>query len=331
VIKPAWNTVNVMNVGVPADGGAEYLVVQGFEFTGGAAGVRLLSCNNVWFDRNVVHDLKEAGVTANSYDCSFLYLTRNEIHHTGGIGEGMYLGGNYGSVIVHDSVIALNHVHHTYGTDQGDGIELKQGSYGNRIVGNYVHDTNYPCILVYGTYGKAINVIERNVCHTSLNEVMQVQGEALVVNNLLVNGLFAFYSADHQGTTTNLKVVHNTIVNTGNAAILGQWAGKAGMVFANNACYSQTGMSIGFGSGTAGVIVSGNVASGTIYNVSSGYKLGSGLADFMALTWDASQINGLPSPGSKLIGAGDTVWEALEDLTGALRTGTVEAGCFDLP
>jgi hypothetical protein len=290
-----------------------------------------VSCNNVWFDRNLVHDLKDIGVSANSYDCSYLYLTRNEIHHTGGLGEGLYLGGNYGSVILRDSVIALNHVHHTYGTDQGDGIELKQGSYGNWIVGNYVHDTNYPCILVGGTNGKPINVIERNVCHTSINEVMQVQGEALVVNNLLVNGLFAFYSADHQGTTTNLKVVHNTIVNTGNAAILGQWAGKAGMVFANNACYSKTGMAIGFGNGTAGVTVSGNVASGTIYNVSSGYKLGGGLADFVALTWNATQINGVPSTGSTLIGAGDPVWEALQDLTGALRTGTVEAGCLDLP
>jgi hypothetical protein len=42
-------------------------------------------------------------------------------------------------------------------------------------------------------------------------------------------------------------------------------------------------------------------------------------------------MNGLPSPGSALINAGDPAWEALEDITGALRAGTVEAGCYDLP
>ena len=176
MIKAATNQINVMNVGIPADGGAQYLVFRGIEFTGGSAGVRLLQVNNIWFDQNIVHDVSDAAVTANSYDSSYLYLTRNEIHDTGATGEGMYLGGNYGSVILHDSIVALNHIHHTYQADQGDGIELKQGSYGNWIVGNYVHDTNYPCILVYGTYGKAINTIERNICHTSNNEVMQVQG-----------------------------------------------------------------------------------------------------------------------------------------------------------
>jgi len=47
------------------------------------------------------------------------------------------------------------------GGTQGDGIEVKQGSHHNWIYSNHVHDTRYPCILVYGTGGKGLNVIEQ--------------------------------------------------------------------------------------------------------------------------------------------------------------------------
>ena len=113
------------------------------------------------------------------------------MHSTGGTGEGFYIGGNDGVPIASRCVLALNHVHDTGGF-QGDGIEVKQGSWGNWIVENTVHDTPYPCILVYGTGGRARNVIERNVCWNSGDNVMQVQGEALVRNNALFDGAIAF-------------------------------------------------------------------------------------------------------------------------------------------
>ena len=64
----------------------------------------------------------------------------------------MYLGANEGEFIMSESVIALNHIHDCRGS-QGDGIEVKQGSWGNLIAENDVHDTQYPCITVYGTAG----------------------------------------------------------------------------------------------------------------------------------------------------------------------------------
>jgi hypothetical protein len=54
------------------------------------------------------------------------------------------------------------------------------------ITRNHVHDTNYPCILAYGTDGTGINVIEENICYRSNDNVLQVQGEAVVRNNLLI-------------------------------------------------------------------------------------------------------------------------------------------------
>src|SRR5436190_20740791 len=102
---------NVMDVGAGAP--VRYLRIRGIEWTGGSEGIRFYDCSNVWFDRNHLHDTAAAALTANTHNTDHLYLTRNDIHHTGGTGEGMYLGANAGAVIMHDSIIALNHVHHT--------------------------------------------------------------------------------------------------------------------------------------------------------------------------------------------------------------------------
>ena len=39
-----------------------------------------------------------------------------------------------------------------------------------------------------GTAGKPVNIIERNLCRRSANSTMQVQGEAIVRNNVLIGG-----------------------------------------------------------------------------------------------------------------------------------------------
>ena len=210
-----------------------FVILRELSFTGGSIGIRLHSCHHIWLDRCRIHDTPEAALTANTYNTNNLYITGNEIFNTSGTGEGMYLGANYGTAVMHSSVIADNTVYNT-GGDQGDGIELKQGSWGNIIAGNLVHDCNYPCILVYGTDGQPPNTIEGNICYNSNDNVMQVQGEAIVRNNLAVNGAgAAFHTHDHQGQTVNLQVVNNTIVNSGRCTNLASWDGRTGMVFAN--------------------------------------------------------------------------------------------------
>ncbi len=80
-----------------------------------------------------------------------------------------------------------NHIHNCRG-DQGDGIEVKQGSWGNLIA------------------EKPVNVIERNLCRRSTDSTMQVQGEAIVRNNVLIGASGSgFASTDHQGQTLNLQ------------------------------------------------------------------------------------------------------------------------------
>ncbi len=323
---------NAINIG--QGGPTRYLCLRGLEITGGDTLVKLYDCANLWIDRCHIHHGSGVGIAANSHDTDHLYITRNEVHRPGGPsdhGECMYLGANRSVHRMTHSIVALNHCYDTTGTKQGDGIEVKQGSHTNWIVENHVHDTNYPCILVYGTDGRGINVIERNDLHGSGDNTLQVQGEAIVRNNLIMAGATGFASTDHQGKTLNLTFVHNTIVNAGRGANLSSWNGRAGMVFANNAVYSRGAESIRFPRGSAGVTLAGNVVVGRVAGTAGGYSTGKGLADFTNVTWDAASRNALPPEGSPLIGAGDAAHAVKADFAGTARTAPVDAGAYERP
>lgn len=169
IITRPDNKQNVINIGqsVPVS----YLCLRGIEITGGSHGMRLGRFSQVWIDQCHIHHTGEVCLGSNSADTNHLHLTRNHIHDGGGHAEGMYLGGNNGTHIMSESIIALNHIHDCRG-DQGHGIEVKQGSWGNLIAENHVRDTNYPCITVYGTAGKPVNIIERNLCYRSADHTM---------------------------------------------------------------------------------------------------------------------------------------------------------------
>ncbi len=322
---------NLMNVGESAP--TRFVCFRHLEFTGGDDLIKLYDCRDVWIDQCHIHHGDGVGIATNSRDTERIYITRNEIHHPGNAGdtgEGMYLGANNGAKIMRDSVIALNYVHHTAGGTQGDGIELKQGSHHNWIVGNIVHDTRYPGILVYGTGGVGENVVERNVVYNSLDNGMQVQGEALVRNNLVVNAAFdAFHSRDHQGQSTNLTVVHNTFVNRGRGANLSNWNNRAAMTFANNVVYSRDQEAIRFRGGSSGNVVAGNVVLGAVTGSAGGYTTGTGLGDFVGVAWDAAGLDARPIAGGPINGRADVAHRVSFDLIGAARSLPLDAGAFD--
>jgi hypothetical protein len=181
-----------------------------------------------------------------------------------------------------------------------------------------VHDTQYPCITVYGTAGKPVNVIERNLCRRSADHAMQVQGEAIVRNNVLISGRGSgFTSTDHQGKTLNLQVVHNTIINTGPAFRGGSWNGRQGMVLANNILYSRDKGAIEFPNGREGVTITGNVILGDAPKI--GVFPGRGLEDFQGLTWDGERYDARPSAVAALAKA-DPKYRLETDFAGAKRT-----------
>jgi hypothetical protein len=271
------------------------------------------------------------GIAASTVDTDHLYITRNELARPGPgtTGEGMYLGANQGAVIASWSVVAGNHVHGTRGavSGQGDGIEIKQGSHHMWVFGNHVHDCRNPCILLYGTGGIGENVVEANRCYDSDDAVLQVQGEAVVRNNLAVGG-FAFNSHDHQGQSRDCCVVHNTFVSTGTAASLQSWGGRPNMVFANNAVYSVGSESIHCGSGSASVVMAGNVVFGATYAVSGGTSLGAGLQDFENVAVAGFQLDARPVRGGALDNRGHPAFAVASDLAGVPRDLPADPGAY---
>jgi hypothetical protein len=327
IITRPDDTQNILNLGTTA---AQFIALQGLTFTGGDHGVRLHHCENVWINKCTIHNVGGPGLTANSQDTDSLYITENHIYNTSGTGEGLYIGGNNGTIICSNSVIALNHIHDCGGT-QGDGIEIKDGSHNIWVAENHVHDTNYPCILLYTTRGNPNhNLVERNICYRSNNNVVQIAGEAVVRNNLAIRGGgAAFSSSTHQSPPSNLKVVHNTFVNEGRAVRIADWGGTAGMVFANNICISTTAAALYVTGGDTGVIFSSNITSGSVTGVSGGYLPGNGLSDLTDVAIDAVSRDATPVAGSPPVDGAEPAYTVDEDLNGKTRTGTADCGCVE--
>ena len=172
---------------------------------------------------------------------------------------------------------------------------------------------------MYGTAGRPVNIIERNLCRRSADSAMQVQGEAIVRNNVLIGGDGAgFASTDHQGQTLNLQVVHNTIINVGDAFKGGSWNAREGMILANNILYSRDKSAMNFPKGKEGVTIAGNITLGDAPK--QGTTRGRGLEDFISLSWDGEKHDATPTAEAPFDHA-DSKYLLDTDLTGTRRTG----------
>jgi MYXO-CTERM domain-containing protein len=309
---------------------AEYVTIRGFELSGGSAGIRIVAARFLTIEDCEIHGTEDVALRANDTGASYeaLHINHNHIHDTGGTGEGMYLGCNSNACQMFDSVIERNWVHATNGAavSQGDGIEIKEGSYGNTIRDNVIHDTGYPCILTYSTVGNgAANIIERNVMWHCGDHGIQSAADAIIRNNIILgsasNGIAM---QPHQaGTPSNLVVVHNTVLHAANDAI--SVSGITGsVVIANNALYAQSGSAIAVGGSTTGLVVAGNVGIGA-----GGVAAGDLAADFVAASYAGTPpIDVFPKPAGALLGAGSATYAVADDFNGTPRDGTMDAGAY---
>jgi hypothetical protein len=311
--------------------GSRYFVVRGIEFTGGSHGVRLIDSDFITIEDCEIHDTGDVALSANSGGTyEGLKILRNHIHHTNGTGEGMYLGCNNNDCRLANSLIANNYVHHTNGptVEQGDGIELKEGSYGNVIRDNVIHDTNYPGIITYSTVGNGpANIIEGNLVWNVNDNAIQSAADAIIRNNIVLDGPVTLQS--HQaGSPANMQVVNNTIITEGNGIEVRNVVGP--VLVANNAVYSQSGTAIRLISGNLGqVTVAGNVGHGGLEGASSGFVEGHGIAtDLVNGHYGVPPIDVFPKTGSALIGAAAGQYVPATDFNGAARSGSTDVGAY---
>jgi hypothetical protein len=289
-----------------------------------------MNSDYVTIEDSEIYETGDVALSANSGGTyEGLLIRRNHIHHTNGTGEGMYLGCNADACRVANSLIEWNYIHHTNRStvEQGDGIELKEGSYGNVIRHNVIHDTHFPGILTYSTVGNgAPNTIEANLIWNTDDYAIQSAADAIIRNNIVLGSGVAFQS--HQaGSPSNLVVTHNTIVGAGMYVrnVIGS------VVIANNAVYSNSGPAISLISGNLSLVtLAGNKGVGGLSGGSSGYTAAAGLAaDFVSAHLNgAPPIDVFPKAGSSLIGAGAAQYVTGTDFNGNARNGAADVGAY---
>ena len=311
---------------------SRHLILRNLRFRGGSHGIRIMDSDFITIEDCEIYETGDVAISANSGGTyEGLLIRRNHIHHTHGTGEGMYLGCNGDACRVLNSVIEWNYIHHTNGPDveQGDGIELKEGSAGNVIRHNVIHDTNYPGILTYSTVGNGPpNVIEGNLIWNTNDYAIQSAADAIIRNNIVLGSAIGL-QAHQSGSPSNQAVVHNTVVVDGSGIEVRNVTGP--VLLANNAVYSKSGTAISLISGdTSLVTVAGNVGTGGISGTGSGFAEGNGIeSDFVDGHHGGSPpIDVFPAPGSALIGAGSEANATELDFNGTRRGGAVDAGAY---
>lgn len=326
IVRPAGaeaqNTVNIE--------GATYLRITRLDISSnGGDGINMSGANSfITLDNLEIHDV-DVGINFRT-SMNNITVRRNHIHNTGqdgGTGEGLYVGCNDATCVVSETLIENNWIHDTQNSTQGDGVEIKHGSHSNIVRDNVIHDTGYPCVLVYGTVGSPVNLVEGNVMWNCGDSGIQAAADAIIRNNIILsspgNG---FNSQSHQGATpSNLQFVHNTLVGGSPCLRLNGWGGRPGLVFANNAIYCD-GDDFVTG-GWNGVTVTGNVVVPMTSTLpASGFQVGQVPAlDLL----NVGARNVYPRAGSRLIDAGSAAHVTSIDFNGTPRTGTPDAGAYN--
>ncbi len=324
VIQGAMNQ-NVLDIA------GSYFTLAGFEITGGSHGVRLGAADHAVLEDLVLHGLGDVGISCNrpGQECSHLTIRHNEIYATGlaGTGEGMYLGGNDATNIFRDSVVERNYIH-DLGGDQGDGIEVKTGASGVIVRDNVIIRAKYPAITMYGYAGSGQpNIVERNLVWTTVDNGIQIVGQVIVRNNIVLGaGANGIQSKASQGQTPHdLVIAHNTIVGAAGPCLkANDWATATNQVVANNALYCGGGTAIDLNGGAPSAIVVANIGLGTS-NAAGGFRQGGTLAADLGT---ATKV--YPPAGSMLINAGDATRSSLDDFNGTPRgDGMPDVGAYE--
>ncbi|MBS0556239.1 MAG: right-handed parallel beta-helix repeat-containing protein [Proteobacteria bacterium] len=331
------NIVNIL--------GSTYLTIDGLTFTGGSIGLRFLGSaatpamggSDITIRNCHIHDTPANAIAANSsgVDYARFSFIHNEIDHTGDTGEGFYLGCNNNECQFHDSLIANNYIHDLDGATvtQGDGIEIKQGSYANVVQDNVIHDTGYPGITMYGVSGNgAVNIIQRNIVWNSGDNGIQVTADAIVRNNIVLSecsSCAAFASNAIQGASAaNLTIVNNTFLAPGSAKGIRLNGVSGTVIVANNAIYAPNGNAIYANGALGGVTVVANAGAGSLSGVASGFDNSGNIAsDFFSANLSGVPPQNLVPKGNVLVGTANASYLPSDDFSTNART-TADIGAY---
>jgi len=315
---------------------AQFLIIDGIEFSGGSRGLRFTGGHDVTVRNCHVHGTDANAISANddAQDYVRFSFVHNEIDHTGATGEGFYLGCNNNACQFHDSLVANNYIHDLNGPTitQGDGIEIKKGSYANIVRDNVIHDTGYPGITLYDVAGNgAPNIIERNIVWNSADNGIQVTADAIVRNNIVLGAAASAFASNNVqgGSAANLVIVNNTLLmGSGNGIKLNAVSGT--VTIANNAIYAPNGRAIDANGTLGGITALGNAGQGALSGVGNGFSAGGNLVnDFVgASLGGVPPQNPIPKSGGLLAGTANASFLPTDDFDGHPRGAQHDIGAY---
>ncbi len=312
---------------IQGDSSQNTMNIQGSDWTlrnvtieGGSHGLRLGTSVRGTVEDVVIHDVDDVGLSCNrdGHTYEAMVIRGVEIYNTGvggGTGEAMYLGCNDDKCQMWDSIVEWNYCHHTTAGSQGDGIELKTGSYNNVVRHNVIHDVKYPALTFYGTVGgKAPNVVEGNVVWNVGDNGIQVVGDVIVRNNIVfATGANGIHAKPSQGEdVASLRIVHNTVYVPGGTCLKGNdWGQGAGdIVVAGNLLLCEGGQAVNLVGGDGGATLSGNGVVGGVAGAGAGFN---DLGAVAAAVVDAAGMDFYPVDGGAAVGAADGTYAPVED------------------
>ena len=321
------NIVNVNN--------STFVTFDGIEFTGGSRGLRFIGGSDITVRNCHVHGTEANAISANDdgQDYARFAFVHNEIDHTGETGEGFYLGCNDNACQFHDSLVANNYIHDLNGPTitQGDGIEIKKGSYANIVRDNVIHDTGYPGITMYDVAGNgAPNIIERNIVWNSADNGIQVTADAIVRNNIVLGAAASAFASNNVqgGSAANLVIANNTLlVPNGNGIKLNAVSGS--VTIANNAIYAPNGRAIDANGTLGGIVSIANAGQGALNGVMSGFTAGGNVAnDFVSANLSGVPPQNLIPHSAMLTNKADVPTLVVDDFDGHPRGAQHDIGAY---
>lgn len=268
-------------------------------------------------------------------------FTGNEVTGTTD-GYGIEIGCRDVSCWTQGSTFSGNWIH-DIGGEGAYLVYLADGGQGNTFSDNVMYGTAYRGMAVGSTEYGPQNTVEGNVIWGAGEYGLLVRGPSIVRNNVIfdVEGCGLYSGDNDRGTLADAVITHNTVYGTGGwAACARGWAGREGLVMANNAFYNTLGYGLQFEQGEEGglddlALISHNVVSGLVDGLSlyagdpQPVIAGGGERDLT----DPEGWDFYPASGSTLINAGNPAAAAFVpevDFNGAPRDGEApDAGAYE--
>jgi len=280
------NTCGSMGMGWDDDNQRDYVTIRGFEVTGPGSRIRW-GGNYSYFEYMWVHDVSAIGATVQTNqpvgdgNCANLGIDhdvtiRNNVIQKG-IGEGIYIAGNYnlaadggcqtgpnGGDNNYDILIEGNTLTDTgFNGDQGDGIDLKAGLYNVTVRGNtisYTHSGTSPNC----SGGDGIGTLGQMNLSTHESNYL-IENNVIHHGGCVINGSSDSSNGITIGATQGAVIRNNVIYAMPGIGIVawtrdtGQTRNNLRIRIYNNTIYSATLGGIGFSDFSDGPVLRNNL------------------------------------------------------------------------